>query len=147
MKWVALEDIDLGNGWLLMKGKNFKGYPFKASMFNRYPTMVESSVLPQTFLNTFYASGVKYSGGVAGFDGLVLGNLAKVYNFQTIRVESISYGTLLSDNTFSGIIGLTFAIHNFELQNNFISRINGRCALPPSRCKLKWEIYNGLWIS
>lgn len=105
MKWVALEDVDLESGWLLMKGKDFKGYPFQASMFNRYPTMIESSVLPKSFLNTFYANGVKYSGGVAGFDGLVLGNLANVYNFETIRVKSISYGALLPDNTFSGSMG------------------------------------------
>ncbi|KAJ6646223.1 hypothetical protein Bhyg_01434 [Pseudolycoriella hygida] len=105
IKWMELDDLDLESGWLLMKGRNFKGYPFKASTFRRYPTMVESSTLPKTFLNTFYANGAKYSGGLAGFDGLVLGNLAQVHNFRTIRVASISYGALLSDNSFSGSMG------------------------------------------
>lgn len=86
----------------MKKGKNFKGYPFIASTFKRYPTMVESSALPKSFLATFYANGANYSDGVAGFDGLVLGNLAKAYNFRTIRVKSISYGALLPDNSFTG---------------------------------------------
>ncbi len=104
MKWVDLEDIDLDSGWLLMKGKNFKGYPFKASTFGRYPTMVEGQVLPKSFRKTYYANGIKYSGGLAGFDGLVLGNLAEVYNFQTIRIASISYGAELPDHSFSGCL-------------------------------------------
>lgn len=104
MKWVELDDIDLESGWLLLKGKNFKGYPFKASTFKRYPTMVERNALPKTFLNTFYASGVKYSGGLAGFDGFVLGNLAQVFNFTTVRVASISYGATLPDKSFSGFL-------------------------------------------
>lgn len=104
MKWVDLDDIDLESGLLLLKGKNFKGYPFKASTFQRYPTMVESQSLPKTFMNTFYANGVKHSDGLAGFDGLVLGNLAKAYNFQTVRVTSISYGAMLPDNSFSGYL-------------------------------------------
>lgn len=107
MKWMDLDDIDLESGWLLLKGKNFKGYPFKASTFKRYPTMVESPVLPKSFLNTFYANGVKYSGGLAGFDGLVLGNLAQVYNFRTVRVASISYGATLPDGSFSGYLTIT----------------------------------------
>lgn len=102
MKWMELDDIDLDSGWLLTKGKNFRGYPFKASTFKRYPTMLEKRDLPKSFLNTFYANGVKYSNGLAGFDGLVLGNLAQVYNFQTVRVESVSYGATLPDKSFSG---------------------------------------------
>lgn len=66
--------------------------------------MIESRVLPKSFLKSFYANGVKYSDGLAGFDGLVLGNLAKVYNFQTIRVASISYGATLPDKSFSGYL-------------------------------------------
>lgn len=107
MKFVELDDIDLDDGTLLMKGRNFKGYPFKASTFMRYPTMVESKDLPKTFLNTFYANGAKYSGGLVGFDGLVLGNLAKVYNFNTIRVASVSYGAELPDHSFSGSLTQT----------------------------------------
>lgn len=114
MKWIALDDVDLESGWLLRKAKNFKGYPFKASMFQRYPTMVESSVLPKSFLNTFYANGVKYSGGVAGFDGLVLGNLANAYKFQTVRITSISYGALLPDNSFSGCLSIKSLIFEIE---------------------------------
>lgn len=107
MKWVDLDDIDLESGWLLMKGKNFKGYPFKASTFKRYPTMVASNGLPKSFLKTFYANGVKYSDGLAGFDGLVLGNLAQVYNFRTVRIASISYGATLPDGSFSGYLTIT----------------------------------------
>lgn len=104
MKWIDIDDIDLESGWLLRKGRNFKGYPFKASTFPRFPTMVEKNTLPKSFLNTHYAKGAKFSGGLAGFDGLVLGNLAETYNFQTIRVASISYGSLLPDRSFSGCL-------------------------------------------
>lgn len=104
MKWIELDNIDLESGWLLLKGRNFKGYPFKASTFKRYPTMVERSALPKVFLSTFYANGVKYSGGLAGFDGFVLGNLAKVYNFTTVQFASISYGATLPDKSFSGYL-------------------------------------------
>lgn len=104
MNWMDIDDIDFDSGWLLRKSKNFRQYPFKASTFPRNPTMIDSRKLPETFLKTHYANGVKYSGGLAGFDGLVLGNLAEIHNFQTVRVASISYGATLPDKSFSGYL-------------------------------------------
>lgn len=33
VKWIALEDIDLQSGWLLRKGRNFKGAKPQRSFF------------------------------------------------------------------------------------------------------------------
>lgn len=130
MKWIAMADIDLDSGWLLRKGKNFRGYPFKASIFRRYPTMIQSNTLLKSFLNSQYANGAKYSGGFAGFDGLVLGNLAQIYNFQTIRVTSESYGTLLPEKIFSGCyMNRTLLLFDETIKENVFKVHWGTCSI------------------
>lgn len=102
MIWLHIADAKLESGHLLNKAKNFRGYPFRASMFQRYPTLIPATELPSTFRSSYFANTDNYAAGYGGFDGLVLGNLAKLHNFQVKEIKSDFYGVLTDNNTFTG---------------------------------------------
>lgn len=105
MKWTQLDTIDTKTGWMLNAVYNLQGYPFISTTFMRYPTMIMSDELPETFLKSYFASAIKYANGYGGVDGLVLGNLAKALNFQTYFIKAKTYGTRLNNDTFTDAIG------------------------------------------
>lgn len=105
MKWTQLATIDTTTGWMFNAVNNLQGYPFISTTFMRYPTMIMANELPETFLKSYFASAIKYADGYGGFDGLVLGNLAKALNFQAYFIIAKSYGTRLPNFTFTGTIG------------------------------------------
>lgn len=84
---------------------NFNGYPFRTAMFRRFPTLISSTELSQHFLKSYYGSVSGYAANFSGFDGIVLGNLAKHLNFQVIPMLSNhdKYGAKLANGTFTGI--------------------------------------------
>lgn len=76
------------------------------TVFYRYPTLVPEQSIPPSFLQTHYARGSKYSNGLAGFDGFVLGNLADALKFNiNILLPEDTYGRKLPNKTFTGAIG------------------------------------------
>lgn len=102
MKWTTIDRVTYENGWVLSVGDNFRGYPFNIGLFVRYPTLVPIVDLPPIFLQSYYASGLKYSSGYGGLDGMLVGNLAKSLNFNSNTIHSDRYGDKLANNTFSG---------------------------------------------
>lgn len=112
MKWTPLKYIDVKSGWILNTADNLQGYPFIASLFKRNPTVVSASNLSTTIVKSYFADGIRYAAGNAGFDALVLGNIAKKFNFRTQILKSDSYGIRLSNNTFTGFLLILF-IYNF----------------------------------
>lgn len=102
MKWTTIDRVAYENGWILSVADNFRGYPFNTGLFVRYPTLVPIEDLPPIFLQSYYASGLKYSSGYGGFDGMLVGNLAGTLNFKSITIKCDRYGDKLANNTFSG---------------------------------------------
>lgn len=105
MKWTPLHTIDRESGWIFNAANNFHGYPFIVTMFLRYPTVISPDELPPTYLKSYYASAMRYADGLGGFDGLVLGNMAQVFNFQAKSILANSYGSRLANNTYTGTSG------------------------------------------
>lgn len=105
MKWTQLDTINTKTGWIFNTVNNLEGYPFISTMFMRYPTVIMADELPETFLKSYFASAIKYADGYAGFDGLVLGNIAKALNFRAYFIIANSYGSRLPNYTFTGSIG------------------------------------------
>lgn len=100
--------FDLEDDWIMRKEWSLNGFPFTATIFSRYPTMLLKRALPETFLQTHYARGTDYSNGFGGFDGFVMGNLAKALNFQLEIIKRLpqdTYGSVLPNNTFTGTLG------------------------------------------
>lgn len=100
--------FDLEDDWIMRKEWSLNGFPFAATIFSRYPTMLLKRELPETFMQTHYARGVDYSNGFGGFDGFVMGNLARALNFQLKiikRMPQDTYGSVLPNNTFTGTLG------------------------------------------
>lgn len=92
----------------MRKEWSLNNFPFTATIFSRYPTMLLKRALPETFLQTHYARGADYSNGFGGFDGFVMGNLAKALNFQLEIIKRLpqdTYGSVLPNNTFTGTLG------------------------------------------
>lgn len=132
MKWTPLKYIDTESGWILNTADNLQGYPFIASLFKRFPTVVESSDLPASFVNSYFADGIQYVEGLAGFDALVLGNIAKKFNFRTKILNSGSYGVLLPNNTFTGKIYNGIPFCKPEVKTIIFFRIHWRCSISKS---------------
>lgn len=105
LKWTQLADIDLATFWILNLAKNFQGRPFRSAMFRRYPTMIPTAEVSPTYLRSYLANVAEYAADFSGFDGIVLGNLAKHHNFRVVSVlnNDTKYGTKLPNSTFTGM--------------------------------------------
>lgn len=87
--------------------------------------MIEADELPDTFLNSYFASAIKYADGYGGFDGLVMGNVAKALNFTACFIKADSYGTLLPNLTFTGTIGdVLYQRADAAFNSRFIDQYN-----------------------
>lgn len=113
MKWTTIDKVSYENGWIFSVADNFRGYPFNTGLFVRYPTLVPIVDLPPIFLQSYYASGLKYSSGYGGIDGMLVGNLAEALNFYSITIITDRYGDKLVNNTFGG----KFLDRNFYIRN------------------------------
>ena len=89
--WTPYNNIDLSGGWILSMGQYLNGYPLRAPLFFRYPTLVLTESLPPIFLRSYFSRALKYSAGYGGFDGLVLGNMAQTLNFKVSPVQDSIY--------------------------------------------------------
>lgn len=105
LKWTQLQDIDLTTFWILNLAKNFQGRQFRSAMFRRYPTMIPTAEVSPAYLRSYLANVAEYAADFSGFDGIVLGNLAKHHNFRVVSVlnNDTKYGVKLPNATFTGM--------------------------------------------
>lgn len=101
--WTPLENLQYGDN-ILNKLATLNGFPLKVSIFERYPTALRASDLPKSFLSSYFSDGMKQSNGFNGFDGLILGNLAKTLNFRVDIIKPIGsdFGYMADNGTFIG---------------------------------------------
>lgn len=121
MRWSHIEDVNYRNGWILSVADDFNQYPVRLGLFERYPTMVTATTFPATYLQSYFADGIQYSNGYAGFDGLLVGNLAKGFNFRSRTMYTNRYGDFLPNKTFTG---LAFKIPENRLDSTIFFRCN-----------------------
>lgn len=103
--WLTVNEIIENSDSILRKFNNLNGYPLKVSIFRRYPTCIISDDLPKSFLNSYISNEMTNANGYSGFDGLVLGNLAKYLNFTAITKipeKNLEFGYKLENGTFVG---------------------------------------------
>lgn len=103
-QWHHINNIDFRDSSLFRKFDNLHGYPLKVSMFERYPTAIRSRQTPKIFLDSYFMNTIDDSKGFGGLDGIVLGNLARVFNFTTIIIPPNrgDYGYKLRNGSFVG---------------------------------------------
>lgn len=100
--WQRIDDVDY-NMRLVRRLSNMNGYPFRVSIFDRYPTALRTTDMPRVIARSYYNKATAYSGGFGGFDGLVLGHIAQKLNFRTVVVTPIGSDFGYVDNgTFYG---------------------------------------------
>lgn len=85
--WLKMSELNT-NDVLLKKFRNLNGFPFKVSIFHRYPTAVFFYELPPVLRKSYFLKEMRRSKGFGGFDGLVLGNLAEIFNFSVVVNEA-----------------------------------------------------------
>lgn len=96
--------LGLTDSWLVQKEYTMNGAPINVTLFERYPTMVTQ--VPKYFATTEMAKAIKRS-GYGGYDGLVLGNLARQMNFTVNAIrptDNKTYG-FNENETFTGTLG------------------------------------------
>lgn len=103
-RWTTIDRIEYTMR-TLRRLDNMHGFPFPVSIFERYPTawpvVRMSSVLAQSYFNR----AARSAAGFAGFDGLVLGNMAERLNFRTVVVApsgDSDYGWVDANGTYYG---------------------------------------------
>lgn len=101
--WTALQSLEYGDN-LIRKLGTLNGFPFRISIFERYPTALLAKDLPSSFLSSYFSEGMKVSQGFNGFDGLILGNMAKTLNFRVnvIKPRESDFGYQADNGTFIG---------------------------------------------
>lgn len=68
--------------------------------------MVPKTEFSASFLDSYFAKAINESNDFGGFDGLVLGNLARIFNFNVTQIiPKVNYGHQLPNGTFTGAIG------------------------------------------
>lgn len=111
MKWSRLHKINITNHWILNRGTDFNWFPFRIAMFRRWPTMLPISEMSPVFLRSYFPSVAKYAANYTGFDGIVMGNLAKHFRFTVVPlISNNKYGSKLANLTVTGVTG--DLIHN-----------------------------------
>lgn len=109
MKWALLENIELSlhSNWILNRGNDFDWHPFRIAIFRRYPTMLPTSEMSPPFRRSYYSNVAEYAANFSGFDGIVMGNLAKHLRFEVVPVlnANAKYGSKLPNQTITGVAG------------------------------------------
>lgn len=105
--WTRLQNLQYGDN-ILNKLATLNGFPLKVSIFHRYPTALLASELPDSFLKSYFSDGMKLTNGINGFDGLILGNMAKSLNFRVDIKKPIGsdFGYKADNGTFIGAFAL-----------------------------------------
>lgn len=101
--WTALHNLQYGDN-ILNKLASLNGFPLKVSIFQRYPTALLAEDLPNSFLTSYFSDVMKLTNGINGFDGLILGNMAKALNFRVDVIKPIGsdFGYKADNGTFIG---------------------------------------------
>lgn len=85
-RWWTVDRIEYSMS-SLRRMANMRGYPFRVSIFERYPTALPVNRMSQVLARSYFNNIARLSGGFAGFDGLVLGNMAERLNFRSVVVS------------------------------------------------------------
>lgn len=103
---INLSDVDFTRTDLFKKFKNMNGYPFRVTMFRRYPTALKVDELPESFSGSYLMNDIWRSDGYTGVDGLMLSCAAKTLNFTAINIPQlgIDFGWKANNGTFVGKI-------------------------------------------
>lgn len=83
--FTPISDMDFPMRFL-RKLKQMNGFPFRVSIFDRYPTAIKPPDVSEIVQRSYYNRAMRFSGGFGGFDGMVLGNIADKMRFRTIVV-------------------------------------------------------------
>lgn len=112
--------MNYADNWLIQKDYSFNGFPLTVSIFDRYPTMVPE--IPETFAQTQYARGMKYS-GYGGIDGFLLGNLAEWMNFTVNIIQPIdnsTYGFKINGQFTGSIADILYGRADIAFNSRFL---------------------------
>lgn len=86
IEWTAISNMDYLLK-LLQKLCVMNGFPFRVSIFNRFPTAITPPDVTDIVRRSYFNRAMQFSGGFGGFDGMVLGNIAEKMQFRTIVVK------------------------------------------------------------
>lgn len=112
--------LDYTDNWLVQKDYNLNGFPLTVSVFERDPTMVRE--IPKYFAETQYAKGMNVS-GYSGFDGILLGNVAKQMDFsvQTITPDDkYNYGFKLNGEYYGALGDVVYGRADIAFNSRFL---------------------------
>lgn len=100
---LPIKYLGFADSWLVQKEYSMNGCPITVTLFERYPTMFKQ--VPKYFAATEMAQVIKRS-GYGGYDGLVLGNLARIMDFTVNAIQprdDKTYG-FKENGTFTGTL-------------------------------------------
>lgn len=128
LRWIKFHDLIQRQNWFLNKSKNFRGFPLKFSKFERYPSFLSKSQLPKIHVDSYVGAVMNYTYGYGGFDGLVLGNLAKYLNFKVILLDApdaTQYGYVQPNGSYTGTLkDVLFHRADVAINSRFVTEIN-----------------------
>lgn len=103
VKWTNIDTITESNFWLLSKADDWQQYPIRATMFRRFPTLIDSTDVPDIYRKSYMINVDNYMDDFSGFDGVVLGNMAKALNFSVRILFNVEkYGLKVNNTSFNG---------------------------------------------
>lgn len=104
IRWIPMDELDY-SPTLLRKLGHMNGYPFRVSIFQRYPTALKPPELSPIMQQAYYSRATKFSGGFGGFDGMVLGNMAEKMGFRTVVVSprGNDFGYIGNNGSYFGV--------------------------------------------
>lgn len=110
IKWIDLKNDKIDNITSLFSynTNNFRGYPIRFTLFDRYATMVEKKNLTNLYLPPYMRSILNYSNGHSGIDGIVLSYLVQKLNLTPIfhKYFNANYGSYnKKTKKFDGTLG------------------------------------------
>lgn len=88
--------------------KNFRRYPLRFTLFDRYATMVSEQNLTKLHLPGYMRSILTYSNGHSGIDGIVLSYLVEKLNLNPLfqKYDDANYGAFnKKTEQFDGTLG------------------------------------------
>lgn len=104
VKWTDIDTINEKNFWFLSMLSDWQLYPIRSSMFQRFPTLIDSTEVPPLYRESYMINVDNFMGNFTGFDAVVLGNMAKVLNFSVDLIYNTDkYGIKINSTTFNGM--------------------------------------------
>lgn len=104
--------------------KNFRKYPLRFTLFDRYATMVSEKNLTKLHLPDYMRSLFKYSNGHSGIDGIVLSYLVEKLNLNPVfhKHSEGNYGSFnKKTGRFDGTLGdIVYNLSDVAINGRYI---------------------------